>query len=459
MEYFDFAPTSLGSSSRSGAETESSVPATAPTPAPPDRAEKEVGTTVGRAPPMQLPTMLLDGLELGMQVGCGSLGSVRAAWLGSSSAEPAVGTCIKRLPLGEATVREVLEREVAFLTEARHDNLRSVLGLALAAEGGSAPRGGLFCELCHLCLPDLLEEMPLDPDSEGGGGRAVWAGCLGGLSLDMARGLSHLHAEDLTHRALKPSNVLLQREGRAGGGVRLVAKLADWAVLPLLRGTPLYARGAPHLFLAPEQLKEHDRLGGWPTKPPTKAEAVDVAHRAADVWSLGCLLATLAAREPPFPSLRSKEGYRFQNFKLSLSALKELTGALAMGRERPCASLAQPAVRAATPPAVAELAEDCTAIESEARPTAADILARLEAPGAAGGGGDGRGFELPAALLRPRRWDAGSEGSPKKARGKSMRFADTDQLTTQMKDMPKQTLPPAQPKVRRASALTLSPNK
>ena len=419
---------------------------------------EEPPPTPPRRPSNRIPVLKLGALELGLQVGAGSLGSTRAAWVAVAKRSPADPTCLKRLPLTAATSREALEREVSALCAVRHENLRSVRGLVL--DEGEAPSGGLFCELCFLRLPDLLDEIPLEQNDAGASNRSAWGGCLLGLGADMARGLEHLHGAGLAHHALKPENVLLERPQNRSSCV--VAKLADFAVVPLLRAH--MPRGMPHLFLAPELLKEHDRLGGWPAPPapPTPAE-LERAHRAADVWSLGCLLVTLAAREPPFAALRHKVGYRFQNFKLSLSALKELTSCLASGRERPCAALLAPATAVGLPPAVAELAERCTALQPRARPRAAEALMELEAVGGAFLMDE---FDLPTVLMRRRRWSEAFESeedrntaggrASRQTRG-SIRFAEPKQLVVQMEEMSMKSPPNPNPgertRARRKSAV------
>jgi serine/threonine protein kinase len=111
-----------------------------------------------------------------------------------------------------------------------------------------------------------------------------------GLACDVARqaalGLQHAHEAGLVHRDVKPSNLLLARQG----GVVKVADLGlaclapDWQVegLPALTDSGVGMGTAD--YAAPEQALD--------------AHGVDIR---ADVYSLGCTLYHLLTGHPPFP--------------------------------------------------------------------------------------------------------------------------------------------------------------
>jgi serine/threonine protein kinase len=97
------------------------------------------------------------------------------------------------------------------------------------------------------------------------------------LAAQLGRGLDALHARDVLHRDVKPSNVLLDGEGTAA--------LADFGLALGTDSTRLTAEGqllgTPH-YLAPELIEGHE------------------ATRESDVYALGCVLYECLAGEPPF---------------------------------------------------------------------------------------------------------------------------------------------------------------
>jgi len=97
------------------------------------------------------------------------------------------------------------------------------------------------------------------------------------LAAELGRGLDELHAHGVLHRDVKPSNVLLDRDG--------VAALSDFGLARAPDSTRLtrdgQLLGTPH-YLAPELIEGHE------------------ATTASDLYALGCLLFECVAGEPPF---------------------------------------------------------------------------------------------------------------------------------------------------------------
>ena len=97
------------------------------------------------------------------------------------------------------------------------------------------------------------------------------------LAAQLARGLDALHAHGVLHRDVKPSNVLLERDGTAA--------LADFGVARAADSTRLtkdgQVVGTPH-YLAPELIEGLD------------------ATPATDLYALACLLYECLVGEPPF---------------------------------------------------------------------------------------------------------------------------------------------------------------
>ena len=96
------------------------------------------------------------------------------------------------------------------------------------------------------------------------------------IAQQLVRALHYLHSNRITHRDMKPQNILICDNG--------VVKLCDFGfarhmsyntqVLTSIKGTPLY--------MAPEMVKE-----------------LPYTH-TADLWSLGVILFELATGSPPF---------------------------------------------------------------------------------------------------------------------------------------------------------------
>ena len=97
------------------------------------------------------------------------------------------------------------------------------------------------------------------------------------LAAQLGRGLDALHANGILHRDVKPSNVLLERDGTAA--------LCDFGLARTAHSTRLTEEGqvvgTPH-YLAPELIEGRD------------------ATRASDVYAFGCVLFECLVGAPPF---------------------------------------------------------------------------------------------------------------------------------------------------------------
>ena len=156
------------------------------------------------------------------------------------------------------------------------------------------------------------------------------------VALDVARGLSALHAVSLTHRDVKPDNVLL----RPGGG----ALLCDYGLLRELTGTHTHTQnvsGTPG-YRAPEYLD-----GGIISAP-------------MDVYSFGVVLLQLLTGDQHAPWLME----RSRGFRDGTAPVATIT-------------------QLVWPPGQLEglgvLARQCLGSQPQNRPTAADVSAALEA--------------------------------------------------------------------------------
>ncbi|MGO4462976.1 protein kinase [Streptomyces sp. M-16] len=154
---------------------------------------------------------------------------------------------------------------------------------------------------------------------------ALWA-----LLREAAAGLAAVHALDMVHRDVKPSNVMLTLDGLTliDFGVARAAEQSQLTRTGMVVGTPAY--------MAPEQASGKRAVSG-----------------ATDVFALGSVLAYAASGRPPFGE-ESGHGvlYRIVHEEPDLEPLREVD------------------------PDLAELVASCLDKDPEGRPTAAGLLER-----------------------------------------------------------------------------------
>ena len=158
------------------------------------------------------------------------------------------------------------ERRARFLREARvaaEVQGRHLVPVLAAGEDDGQPF--LALPLYPGSLARLLEAGPLAPV------RAA------ALVTDVAAALDALHGRGLVHRDVKPSNVLVDLDGRAQLADFGLATARDWT--RLTQGGALV--GTPH-YVAPELV------------------AGEAATGASDVYSLGCVAYHCLVGRPPF---------------------------------------------------------------------------------------------------------------------------------------------------------------
>ncbi|MGI9117758.1 MAG: serine/threonine-protein kinase [Gaiellales bacterium] len=165
----------------------------------------------------------------------------------------------------DADARKRFRREATTLAQLRHPNVVQVLDF-----DDALPAPYLVQEHCGGgTLVRRTQEAPL-PWPE-----------VAEIGLAIARGLAHAHAAGVTHRDLKPGNVLVGDDGQL--------RVADFGLADVLR------RDATELTLT----GDGTRVGSPEYWAPEQAAGIDVTERA-DMYALGCILYELATGSLPF---------------------------------------------------------------------------------------------------------------------------------------------------------------
>ena len=181
---------------------------------------------------------------------------------------------------GDANLR-AFTREMAALAQLQHPNVIRVLGVCNHSDG----RISLIQELAT--GGDLYTRLY---SSGGGGGVGVPLPLVDiiRIGLDISRGLSYAHSHGVTHNDLKSPNIVLDGGGKAMiidfGLVRRVRDALPNSMLALMSSSVGY--GGP--------------LGTVSWAAPENFEFEDVATKAGDVYSLGCILFEMATGHIPW---------------------------------------------------------------------------------------------------------------------------------------------------------------
>ncbi len=217
----------------------------------------------------ELPDLLaqqIPGYELRERLGQGAMGIVYKAQQISLNRLVAVKVLHPRLA-GNPRFLETLLNEAHLAAKLSHNNIVQVIDV------GSA--GNL-----HYVIMEYVEGTTLKGNLDDGQvydeREAVE------IVLQIAQGLEHAHRRGLVHRDVKPSNIVLTRDG--------VAKLADLGTAREMddqekaqaeKGLMI---GTPH-YISPEQVRGREDIDG-----------------RADIYSLGATLYHMVTGKPPFPA-------------------------------------------------------------------------------------------------------------------------------------------------------------
>jgi serine/threonine protein kinase len=195
------------------------------------------------------------------QIGAGATGKVYRALERPTGRVVAV-KFLKKALIGEPAVVDQFLREVRLVADLDHPGIVPVQGI------GRTPVGGYFLVMEHVRGRDLhalATSQPIEPAKA-----AAWLAAA-------ARIVHHAHQRGIVHCDLKPSNLLLDEQGRIRiTDFGLAMRISDAPRCPPLAGTPA--------FMAPEQVE-----ACWG----------EVSART-DVWGLAAVLYFLLFGRPPY---------------------------------------------------------------------------------------------------------------------------------------------------------------
>jgi eukaryotic-like serine/threonine-protein kinase len=187
------------------------------------------------------------------QLGQGGMGKVyRATWRGSDV--PVAVKLLRKALRGHETVAARFREEAALLARLRHPGIVAVHGVGLLPDGG------------HFLVMDLIEGSDLTRQPQPSVADAVrWVA-------EAADAIDYAHRAGVVHCDLKPSNLLLTRDGHI--------LVSDFGLARSLAGGDA-PQGGTAGFMAPEQLDSEGKVS-----PRT------------DIYGLGAVLLALLRERP-----------------------------------------------------------------------------------------------------------------------------------------------------------------
>jgi len=235
-------------------------------------------------------------LQLLDQIGIGASSQVYKGTLSRC-----IPVAIKKLQVPPHDRRSFLElatREASHLFQLKHSTIVTFYGISAATSGPPLNLAFVYLvtELCATSL-DRMYTLPL---SMSGIDEMVFLR----LALQVADGMAYIHERNVTHRDLKPGNILLSELDWSMGAQ---PKICDFGMSKLLVGeqsaTMTANLGTPS-FMAPELLTDF--------QSNTKYNA-----KAVDIYSYGVILNAVWSRSVPYADLQFRTVYH------KLSAVSE----------------------------------------------------------------------------------------------------------------------------------------
>lgn len=251
----------------------------------------------GAAPESATSRTLGDYVDL-EELGRGGMGVVYRAWQ-RSLGRPVALKVVRPERLFFDGARQRFRSEVEAVAKLSHPGIVSIYAVA-GEEPGAVPhfsmellRGETLAEVLARLgnrAPESLRGRDLLPEAEEearGLGRLDWPRAVARVGAEVARALQHAHERGVVHRDVKPSNVIIEPDGRV--------VVLDFGLTSGVdgSGTGMTASGQPVgtlAYMAPEQVD-----GNSPARP------------ALDVYGLGATLYELLALQRPFAGASSLE--------------------------------------------------------------------------------------------------------------------------------------------------------
>ncbi len=228
----------------------------------------------------------LNHYEIVRKLGSGGMGDVYAARDTNLGREVA----LKILPAEMARDEERLERfrrEATAVAALDHPNIVTIFSIeqAIPSDGEFA---GENPEAFHFLTMQLVEGRTLDEFIPR---RGLSLGNYFDIAVPLADAVAAAHEKGITHRDLKPTNIMVAADGRV--------KVLDFGLAKLAEET----EGSPSIqgaTMAATRITEEGKiLGTAAYMSPEQAEGHAVDHRT-DIFSLGIILYEMATGEAPF---------------------------------------------------------------------------------------------------------------------------------------------------------------
>ncbi|MGA4507809.1 protein kinase domain-containing protein [Propionibacteriaceae bacterium G1746] len=270
-----------------------------------------------------MTSLLAQRYRLTKVVGRGSMGEVWKATdevLGREVAVKVVGGARQADPVA----LKRFQRETTAMANLSHPNVCSIYDA-----GSEGDRAFMVMEL--LTGPSVARMIA---DTPATGGRLPLDKVVH-MGAQVARGLAAAHAIGITHRDIKPGNVMLHDR---------VTKIVDFGIARLENQATALSLTSPAMAIGTAAYMSPEQARGRLVQPPS------------DIYSLACLLTSMLAGRPPFVNPDPIEVARAH----AMDVPPPITNA-----------------RPETPPQLAQLLGEMLAKRPELRPSATQVAARL----------------------------------------------------------------------------------
>ncbi|KAI8364810.1 kinase-like domain-containing protein [Choanephora cucurbitarum] len=190
------------------------------------------------------------------RIGQGASGSVYLATHLSTNTKVAV----KQMDLSKQSRLDLIVNEIMIMKESQHENIVNFLDSFLV-------RGNLWVVMEYMeggALTDVIEHNSMSEQQ------------IATVCFETAKGLDHLHSQNIIHRDIKSDNVLLNFQGQV--------KISDFGYCAKLtdqRNKRATMVGTPY-WMAPEIVKQKEY------------------DAKVDIWSLGIMAIEMIENEPPY---------------------------------------------------------------------------------------------------------------------------------------------------------------